>query len=226
MIAALLSVQTIFSQKKTSVFLNAGLNSTSLHVPDKSEVTKLNSGISWQAGMQWEYISGSNIMLFGGIGAYSYNYTVTKMFELQLGEIVTKDKTKPGFLNIPAGVGYHWPVSDKMNINFYGGAYFNIGIIGQTTKERFETYPGRILYTKRKSVISYGNESDSDLRLFNWGIQPGISIGFMKRWQLAINYQIGMSTMYPEKNPIQNDNNVAKSRSLSMTLKYKVINWR
>jgi hypothetical protein len=217
-IAGLLWAPITFSQVKMRLFASAGVNSTNVNVVEtRYKQDKYQGKWSWQAGGQLEFILPDSYILFIGMNAWSYNYIRDV---LSFADARFYNDYKLVFLNLPGGLGYHWQIDREAEVNFYVGAYFNMGIGGSANNLHQGFYPTYTEWKKKDGIKFTKTSGENNFHRINWGFQPGISIGFLQKVQLAFNYQVGKSNILPKED---REYEVLKLRSFSIGVKYQIL---
>lgn len=199
------------------VYLKGRSNTTNVRVIETSfDHDEYTAKWGWQVESRLEFITEENIILFSGLGITSNKYVEHL---LSYADAAIKNNFQFTFLNIPVGFGYHFQPIKNISLNFYGGAYYYIGI-GGTVFQEFESYEPDYSAGEALRKVKYGNAYDDDLRKTNWGLQTGFSIGVLKNLQVELNYQHGMTNILPKE---EDNYEKQKFRIFSMGLKYNVL---
>lgn len=177
----------------------------------------------WCAGGQIEYITPEKVIVFAGAGLSSIRY---EQKILHMADADVANYYKLYFLEIPFGFGYQFRPHKKINLNLYGGGYYNVGIAGSNDlfgqAYYFAWGVGYSAYSKTQK-IRFGKQEDygDSFRKTNSGLQTGASIGICNSLYVEFLYKHGISNVLLKSNSEYENR---KFRMFALGLKYNFLN--
>lgn len=190
---------------------------------------KYSGNIGWQAGAGTEFHPALfNYFLYLNVGAKHLSYDRDT---LQTADSVNSYGLRPLFLDIPFGIGFNFPMSDKYTFKIFGGINTLIGLGGKLKTWEFY-YPnpnidpnnpnnGKLQKKlKEETSLNYGDRNRKgyifNYATTNWSFQLGTGIDLNRKAEIAVVYNAGLTNILPGKDLT---NEIQKTGILEVNLK-------
>ncbi len=128
-----------------------------------------------------------------------------KGLKLELGN--TTYKSSPTYLDIPVLVGYKANLG-AVTVFGQAGPYFGIALGGKKVEDDGSE--------KTTEDIKFGDDSNSDLKRGDFGLNFGAGVEFNPGVQVSLNYGLGLSDIYPTS-----EEGSSKNRVFSLSVGYR-----
>jgi len=124
-----LSIQA--AEAQFSLHAYAGPNLTGVDIR-RTQIPNISyqTNLGWQVGAGFEYQTSPHIGLFFHLGT-SYVHRSFFRDSVGGGDTTSTLSIRPNFVGLPLGVGYKFPLSEKLTLKAYGGLNIQIGLSGQ-----------------------------------------------------------------------------------------------
>lgn len=226
-ICLLFSALACFSQstnndKPITLGIKAGFNLSSLQysVPNSSASISSSSIAAFNAGVFVDFSFSPNFsiqpaLFYTGKGSKDNSHVSSSDLNL-----ASSSKTTINYLQIPVNFIYKAPSKGG---NFYigGGPFAAYGVSGKANGSINLIYNGEESHSDFDNNIKFGNNADSEIKRFDYGLTALAGYKFNNGFLININYDFGLVNI--ASNTANDDNessSKAKTRVLGLSVGY------
>ena len=167
------------SQKNVAFGITGGLNMATAQFSDKNN-GKTKQKMGFYVGFTTDFILSNTFTINTGLlySAKGYSY------ENRNNDV--EETADPQYLEIPVQASINFPLGDTFSLVINAGPYAGFCIGGKVKDEYWSN--------------GYDESFSSAYNSFDYGFQAGINIDILYHFQIKANYQLGLSSDYPNRN--------------------------